>query len=163
LSRAALLVVLTGSLLAGAGPAPVAGSSGLCEPLKATVHAQLQVATGTLVLQGVLEGTLGGTPIIGSSIATLTTPIQGIERVDNPEPTEGGSHAEVFDEAKTDPPRSIATADRGMFVPTQVDGVLLLVVNAKVIDGGSGELHYQATVDLATDSAVWQLSGSLCA
>jgi hypothetical protein len=162
LSRAAVLAVLAASLTAGAAPEPVASSSGLCEPLNATVHAQLQVAAGTLVLQGVLEGTLGRTSVIGSSVATLTTPIQGVGPVDNPQPTQFGSQDEVVDEAKAEPPKTFATVGRGVFVPTTVKGAFLLVVNARVVGDGSGEIHYRGTVDLESSTAVWEMSGALC-
>jgi hypothetical protein len=154
-----LLVVAASALLAAAAPA---SSSGICDPIKATVEAQLQVLPGTLVLQGSVEGVLGGRPALGSSVTQLSTPIQGIAKVENPVSTEGGSSMEVFDEAKTEPPRSIASTVEGMLIPTLSPNRFLLVLHARVTEDGSGEIHYQGTLDLSTSTAAWELSGGVC-
>ncbi len=147
------------SVLAAATPAR---SSGICDPIKATVEAQLQVLPGTLILQGSLAGTLGGRPVGGSSVTQLSTPIQGIEKVENPAPTEGGSSTEVFDEGQTEPPRSFASTVDGMLIPTLSPSRFLFVLHARVTEGGSGEIHYQGTLDLSTGTAAWELSGAVC-
>ncbi|HEU0303949.1 MAG TPA: hypothetical protein VFR32_05150 [Gaiellaceae bacterium] len=108
-----------------------------------------------------VEATLGGVPVTGSIVTVLSTPIQGIGGVDNPEPTEGFGEAEVEDLEKRDR-KTFATADSGLFVPTQQPNVLLLVIHAEVTGPAFGEIHYQGVVDLETDAATWDISGVVC-
>jgi hypothetical protein len=160
-SRLGFVVVLVAAMTAVLVSVQPAGGSGACKPIKGMVDAQLQTSVGELVLQGVVEATLGGVPVTGSIVTVLSTPIQGIGSVDNPEPTEGFGEAEVEDLEKRER-RTIATADSGLFIPTQQASVFLLVMHAQVTGLDFGEMHYQGIVDLETDAAAWDISGAVC-
>ena len=161
MSRLCLVVVLVAALSAVLAPARPAGGSRPCEPIKGTVDAQLQTGVGEIVLRGLVEATIGGVPVTGSIVTRLSTPIQGIDSVDNPEPTAGGSDAEVEDLEKRER-TTFATADSGLFVPTPQPNLFLVVVHAEVTGPAFGEIHYQGAVDLRTASAAWDISGALC-
>jgi hypothetical protein len=160
-SRLGFVVVLVAAMTAVLVSVQPAGGRGRVSRSKGMVDAQLQTSVGELVLQGVVEATLGGVPVTGSIVTVLSTPIQGIGSVDNPEPTEGFGEAEVEDLEKRER-RTIATADSGLFIPTQQASVFLLVMHAQVTGLDFGEMHYQGIVDLETDAAAWDISGALC-
>lgn len=60
------------------------------------------------------------------------------------------------------PTGTITTLDDARLIPTQEPGVYRLVTHLVITDGATGELHLQATVNLATLTADGTFVGTIC-
>ena len=139
------------AVVALVSPSSTAAAAGTCKPIRAETET---FATGPATFAGTATGTLGGEPFSGAVTTTVTSA---------PEPA--GASGVLFATTSHEialPAGTITTSDVARLVPTKEIGVYRLITHATVVEGATGQLALNGTVNFVDGSAEAQISGVVC-
>jgi hypothetical protein len=122
-----------------------------CQPIRGEAQT---FATGPTTFAGTITGTLGGDPF-SSSVSTIV--------ISAPQPA-GGSSVLFATTSHTIalPTGTVTTSDSARLIPTGQPGLYRIVSKVTVVEGGSGQMVFNGTVDLVGGSTHFQVHGAVC-
>jgi hypothetical protein len=150
--RIAVLAAATAFALVAAGAG--GASAGACQPVSATASDAAASPAGPFV--GTADFVIGGVEYPG--VPEVTNVLAPLVPAGN-----SGVLATTTSHTLTIPGiGTVTTLDNARLVPTQEPGIYRLSTHAMLVGGATGELHVQATVNLATLTASGTYVGTIC-
>jgi hypothetical protein len=151
--RVAVLVAAAAVALVAAEAAG-ASSAGVCQPFSATASDAASSPAGPFI--GTADFVIGGVAYPGvPEVTNVLAPL--VPAGDSGVLSTTTSHTLTIPGIGT-----VTTLDDARLIPTQLPGIYRLSTHAVLVSGATGELHVQATVNLATLTASGTYVGTIC-